>query len=217
MASVDGSRSLHITSDEAPDYFCDPCRFGGIQTNGTHFCKPCAEYLCRSCKESHQRFKATRNHTIVSSTEAAPDGHNVSQFKVFCACDQSSEVTIYCESHKEVACMTCKSVKHRKYNVSKLREKGVPYKTSDIQNIIQNVHSLEDDIKKFRQDRDADVQRIESMIKTSREKIKSFRRDFDIFMDTLENNMLAQLEEKAKTMRYDAEQHISTCTNTIKS
>ena len=140
-----------------------------------------------------------------------------SPFKVLCACDLSLEVVIYCESHNEVACIACKSVKHRKCNVTNLREKGSTYKVSNIDRIIQNVHSLEDDIKKFRQDRDADVQRIESMIETSREKIKSFRKGFDIFFDTLENDMLSELEDKATAMRCEAVQHIPTCTNTLKS
>ena len=217
MASVDGSRSLHITSDEATDNLCDPCRFGGIENNGSHYCKTCREYLCRNCKESHGRFKATRNHTIVSSTDVVSDGQNASQFKVLCACDQSLEVVIYCESHKEVACMTCKSIKHRKCNVTKLREKGSTYKISDIQTIIQNVHSLEEKIKQFQQDRDSDTERIEFMIETSREKIKILRKDFDKFMDTLENDMLAELKEKATKMRFDVEQHIPTCSNTLKS
>ena len=215
MASVDGSRSLHITSDEAPDNLCDPCKFGGTQTNGSHYCKTCREYLCKSCKESHKRFKVSRNHTIVSSTEAASDGQNAQTFKVLCACDQSLEVVIYCESHDEVVCMTCKSVKHRKCNVTKLREKGSTYKISDIQTIIQNVHSLEEKIKQFQQDRDSDTERIESMIETSREKIKSLRKDFDNFMDTLESKMLSELEKKAKEMRQAAKQYIPACTDTL--
>ena len=147
MLSIDGSRSLHITSDEAPDYLCDPCKFGGIQTNGNHYCQTCAENLCRSCKESHQRFKATRNHKIVSSTGGAPDGQNTSLFKVFCGCDQSSEVEVYCENHNEVVCMTCKSVKHRKCNIAQLREKSSTYNVSQLQHLVQNVHSLEDESK----------------------------------------------------------------------
>ena len=170
-----------------------------------------------NCKESHKRFKATRNHTILSSTDVASDGENASQFKVLCACDQSCEVAIYCKNHDEVVCMTCKSVKHRKCNVITLREKGSTYKISDIQTIIQNVHSLEKEIKQFQQDRDSDIERIESMKETSREKIKSLRKDFDIFMDTLENDMLSELKEKATKMRFDVEQHIPTCTNTLKS
>ena len=217
MASVDGSRSLYSTSDEAPDNLCDPCRFGGIQNNGSHYCKTCTEYLCINCKESHGRFKATRNHTIVSSTDLASDGQKALQFMVLCACDQSCEVAIYCESHDEVVCMTCKSVKHRKCNVITLREKGSTYKISDIQTIIQNVHSLEKEIKQFQQDRDSATERIESIIETSREKIKSLRKDFNIFMDTLENDMLSELKEKATKMRFDVEQHIPTCTDTLKS
>ena len=217
MASIDGSRSLHITSDQAPDNLCDPCRFGGIENNGSHYCKTCREYLCMNCKESHKRFKVSRNHTIVSSTDVAPDGQNASTFEVYCACDQSCEVAIYCESHDEVVCMTCRSVKHRKCNVITLREKGSTYKISDIQTIIQNVHSLEEEIKQFQQDRDSDTERIESMIETSREKIKCLRKDFDVFMDTLENDMLSELKVKATKMRFDVEQHIPTCTNTLKS
>ena len=217
MASVDGSRSLFMTSDEAIDNPCDPCKFGGTEINGTHYCKTCSEYLCRSCKEWHQRFKATRNHQIVASKDASGQGQNASQFKVFCTCDNALEVTSYCETHNEVACTTCKSVKHRKCYVTTLKDKGATYKISNIQNLIQNTQTLEDEIKQFLQDRDADVERIESMLETTRKKIKGFRREFEAFFDRLENNTLSKLKELAKSMRHDAEQHIPTCTTTLKS
>ena len=216
MASVDGSPSLHITSDEAPDNLCDPCKFGGIHINGSHYCNTCAEYLCTGCKDSHGRFKATRNHKIVSGKDAGRDEHKASQFRVFCACDQTLEVSVYCETHNEAVCNTCKSTKHRKCNINTLQAKGVTYKVSEIHKVIQKVHNLEDDIKTFQQDRDADVQRIESMVEKSREKIKTFRRDLDIYLDALENSMLSELEETAKKMHRDAEQHLPTCTTTLK-
>ena len=217
MASVDGSKSLFMTSDEALDNPCDPCKFGGTEINGTHYCNTSAKYLCRSCKESHQRFKATRNHKIVASKDASGHGQNASQFKVFCTCDNALEVTSYCESHNEVACTTCKSVKHRKCNITTLKEKGATYKISQIQKLIMNTQILEEETKQFLKDRDADVERIESMIETTREKIESFRREFETFFDLLENNTLSELRELAKSMRHDAEQHIPTCTTTLKS
>ena len=217
MASIDGSKSLFMTSDEAIDNPCDPCKFGGTEINGTHYCNTCAEYLCRSCKESHQRFKATRKHQIISSKDVSGQGQNASQFKVFCTCDNALEVTNYCETHNEVACMTCKSVKHRKCNVTTLKDKSATYKISDIQSLIKNTQTLEDEIKQFLQDRDADVERIESIIDTTREKIESFRREFEAFFDRLKENTLSELKELAKSMRHDAEQHIPTCTTTLKS
>ena len=217
MASVDGSKSLFMTSDEAIDNPCDPCKFGGTEINGTHYCNTCAEYLCRSCKESHQRFKATRNHKIVSSKDASGHGQNASQFKVICKCENALEVTSYCETHYEVACTTCKSLKHRKCNVTTLKDKSATYKISNIQNLIQNTQTLEDEIKQFLQDRDADVERIESMIETTREKIESFRREFETFFDRLEKNTLSELKNLEKSMRHDVEQHIPTCTTTLKS
>ena len=216
MASVDGSRSLHMTSDDAPNNLCDPCKFGGIQINCSHYCKTCAEYLCTVCKDSHERFKATRNHKIVSSKETGPDVHKASQFKVYCACDQALEVSVYCETHNEAMCNTCKSVKHRKCNITTLQEKGATYKVSDIYKVIQKVTYLEDEIKKFKQARDTDVQKVESMVEKCREQIKTCRRDLDIYLDVLENNMLSELEEKSKKMRCYAEQHLQTRTNTLK-
>ena len=215
----DKSKSLYVTSDSVLDNPCDPCKFGGTEVNGTHYCTTCAEYLCKNCKKSHQRFKATRNHKIVSSTDvtSSEQEQNASQFMVFCACDNASEVTCYCEGHNKVACMACKSVKHRKCNVTTLKDKSATYKISNIQNLIQNTQTLEDEIKQFLQDRDADVERIESMIETTRGKIESFRREFETFFDRLENNTLSELRELAKSMRHDAEQHIPTCTTTLKS
>ena len=211
MASVDGSRSLHMTSDDAPDNLCDPCKFGGIRINCSHYCKTCAEYLCTGCKDSHERFKATRNHKIVSSKEAGPDVH-----KVYCACDQALEVSVYCETHNEAVCNTCKSVKHRKCTITTLQEKGAAYKVSDIHKVIQKVTYLEDEIKKFKQARDTDVQKVDSMEEKCREQIKTCRRDLDLYLDALENNMLSELEEKSKKMRCYAEQHLQTCTTTLK-
>ena len=217
MASVDGSKSLFMTSDEAIDNPCDPCKFGGTEINGTHYCNTCAEFLCRSCKESHQRFKATRNHQIVASKDVSGHGQNASQFKVFCTCDNTLEVTSYCETHNEVACTTCKSVKHRKCNVTTLKDKSATYKISNIQNLIQDTQTLKDEIQQFLQDRNADVERIESMIETTQEKIESFRREFETFFDRLKKNTLSELKELAKSMRHDAGQHIPSCTTTLKS
>ena len=216
MASVDGSRSLHMASDDAPDNLCDPCKFGGIQINCSHYCKTCAEYLCTGCKDLHEMFKATRNHVVVSSEEAGPDVHKASQFKVYCACDQALEVSVYCEIHNEAVCNTCKSVKHRKCNITTLQEKGATYKLSDIHKVIQKVTYLEDEIKKFEQARDTDVQQVESMVEKCREQIKTCRRDLDLYLDALENNMLSELEEKSKKMRCYAEQHLQICTTTLK-
>ena len=217
MASVDGSKSLFMTSDEAIDNPCDPCKFGGTEINGTHYCNTCAEFLCRSCKESHQRFKATRNHQIVASKDVSGHGQNASQFKVFCTCDNTLEVTSYCETHNEVACTTCKSVKHRKCNVTTLKDKSATYKISNIQNLIQDTQTLKDEIQQFLQDRNADVERIESMIETTLEKIESFRREFETFFDRLKKNTLSELKELAKSMRHDAGQHIPSCTTTVKT
>lgn len=42
----------------------------------TSWCVECAEYICDSCVQAHQRLKITKDHTIKSKEEALADNQS---------------------------------------------------------------------------------------------------------------------------------------------
>lgn len=76
MASADFPTSLqeshdvaseveHVSSsDEVYINVCSPCDCKGKRNKATMYCLDCQELLCKSCKESHQSFKQSKDHTF---------------------------------------------------------------------------------------------------------------------------------------------------------
>lgn len=119
MASVDGRHSLQESSDEMFQFECSPCEYEGIKTEAKHFCPECGDYLCQSCKMTHQKLSVTRKHQVVSGSKMPKKGETPKEPQLpniaLCSCN-SEYVKIYCEDHNEVICVNCKILKHRSCN-----------------------------------------------------------------------------------------------------
>ena len=114
MASVDGSKSALVTSDEI--HCCGSCSNRGSDKEAKSYCNECQEYLCNPCAESHKGLKLTRSHQLLPVTDVS---RPISQDSfvsclVLCDCSQNIGVSVYCEDHNDVICLSCQTVKHRK-------------------------------------------------------------------------------------------------------
>lgn len=58
----------------------------------TSWCVECAEYICDSCVQAHQRLKITKDHTIKSKEEALADNQST----------PNDEKTLMCHIHPQV-------------------------------------------------------------------------------------------------------------------
>lgn len=58
----------------------------------TSWCVECAEYICDSCVQAHQRLKITKDHTIKTKEEAITESQSTS----------NDEKTLMCHVHPQV-------------------------------------------------------------------------------------------------------------------
>ena len=220
MASVvNVSRSKLIASDEIYTKFCNPCNSDGFERQAARYCQDCNEFLCLKCTESHKRFKNLKNHQILTANEIprttgdCPESHD----EILCVCEQTSEATGYCETHNEVICETCKTLKHRKCNNWSLAKKSASYTAVKLNKIQEEVKEMENKFEQFKQKRSSDLQELLNMKEKCLNEIKGFRKELDNLLDTLEQSIKRDLETRVREQRQEIEHHIDSCLTTIKT
>ncbi|XP_029379401.1 E3 ubiquitin-protein ligase TRIM33-like isoform X2 [Echeneis naucrates] len=110
-------------------------------TEAVGFCMDCAEYLCATCVEAHQRVKFTKDHTIRQKTEVSQDIHSVStQRPMFCDVHKQEPLKLFCETCDQLTCRDCQLVKHKDHNYQFLEDACKNYK----QHIEGMTHQLEE-------------------------------------------------------------------------
>ena len=207
MASVDGGRSLLAASDET--HACDPCKTEDIDREAGHYCVECQEYLCDSCKQSHQKFKLSKNHDVLSESEVPKHASTEQQtsFTVYCSCNQNREVEVYCEEHGDVICNSCKALSHRRCKLSSLRDKARTYSSEKLQSVLDKTKSTKDRIGQLHKEKKAKVSNLERLTDECKKEITLFREELNTYLDKIEQNMLKNLEtlQEKQTIALDEE------------
>ena len=215
MASVGGSKSLQISSDETFDQICGPCNTDGVQKEARYYCQDCRQELCDACKDYHRKLTTTRNHVIVPGHQV-PASLRGGTSLVPCGCNKNQRVEFYCETHQDFTCSSCKSFHHRKCKTSNIQEKSSSYRPSSLDPTLSKIKSLEgkyDRLKQARGGADKDLKRFREDCKKD---IKAFRKELDAFLDNLEKNMLAELDQWETEEHRRIDQHISELTTALK-
>lgn len=83
------------------------------------YCVDCKHKLCDECCTEHRRFKATKNHKLITiheyeSSQNAP----TDQTSSVCELHQQNTLDVYCADCKNVVCAICFIEKHRNHDGS---------------------------------------------------------------------------------------------------
>ena len=212
MSSVDGSRSIHGSSDEPLTHACGPCNYDGSEKEAAKFCDDCKEFLCKNCAESHKKYKKFRNHKLLLTTdETIVQTAGDESCIILCVCSLSQGVTYYCEDHKKVICSTCKFTKHRKCEIVSIVDKSRSYDTTSLFKLVQKAKALDEAFNKIRLDRNTDLQNLSTIRETCMNEILTFRRELNKHLDILEENILKELESFESQERQEIERCVLTC------
>ena len=214
MASVDGSRSFAISSDQTFQNLCDPCKYTGVHKEATHYCNDCQEYLCKTCADSHKRLKLLRNHTLipVSGSSQQPLQSTVVSNPVICDCDQNVAVTDFCETHNEVTCHSCKTIKHRKCNTCSIRSRCATEET--LKGIIERADKQNGEIEASIKTRNKDLDNLYVMKEGCVDDIDSFAEQLKQFVETLRLDSLKDLDGLETEQRLEIEHQVASLTTT---
>lgn len=146
MSSVDGSRSVQYASDEVFENMCSPCHYSGAVKEATHFCEDCKERLCQGCTDSHKGLRMSRNHKLVVLKSVMPQSGTACN--IFCSCSMNLEVTVYCEDHADVICLSCKTLTHGKCKTVLITQKCASYTPTKLTSVAGKANALKDKKRK---------------------------------------------------------------------
>ena len=215
MASVDGRKSIQASSDQLFDHVCGSCKTEGKENEARKYCEDCAEYVCDSCVNVHRKFPLMKTHKIVSA-RAAPIRASGSRLTVYCACNKNKEVEFFCEDHSDIICGPCQSFKHHKCNTPSIQQKSSGYTSAKLDLILAKTKSLQDAYDRLEKECKENEAELERSKEACKEEIKTFRKQLDDFLDKLEENMLATLDQYASKENHRMHQHIETLTTALR-
>ena len=203
MESVDGARSLKVSSDECFAYECSPCRESDVTKEAKFYCPQCSDYLCASCEDSHKRFGRTRNHTVLSGKNLPPKpasaGRPAVKSTILCSCG-AKEVSIYCTSHDDVICIGCKTLKHRACPSCSIQEKSKDFNVHTADSKLSNANELTTILKQLQNSAKRSLEHISSQTKTCREAIKNFSALLKAEIQKMEDKSLEDLKKVATSL-----------------
>ena len=99
---------------------------------------------CRNCRTAHKALRISRNHKISNSNVS---GQLVSTpnmtCNIFCSCNIYLKVTVYCEDHGDVMCMSCEAITQGKSKTPLVSEKCATYPTTRLTAVAEKAKVLE--------------------------------------------------------------------------
>ena len=219
MASVDGSRSFLASSDEVLQHACGPCKDEGETNEAKYFCEKCKEHLCFDCRNDHKKFKATKNHSIVSAHLTQGTGSTATKgaFAILCGCDQKQAVVVYCEKHAEVICPTCETIKHRNCKTCPIKDKVTKDTKKELKELMNKAKSLKAEIENCKKDGEANRTKLDGKKENCKKEIAAFRREINMILDKTEKEILEKLDKSLYRNLQAIEKQIAAMTASLKA
>ena len=196
MASVDGRKSYLAGSDEVIQYACGPCKNDGETKESHYYCKDCEVYLCFDCRGEHETFKVTKHHSLIQAHLATGAAEVImGTFAILCSCDQKRAVGVYCETHLEVICLSCKTIKHRSCKTCPIRDKINKHTKKQFMDLRAKAKSLKAEIESCKQIGETNRRKLVSYTEDCKKDITVFRREINMMLDKLEKDILSKLDK----------------------
>ena len=120
----------------------------------TSYCFVCHTFMCASCFQSHQRFKATRGHrNVLIDKLQAQDVQELIERPVMCSQQFHEDLPLefYCEDCKVLICLKCSIVIHNRHLVTDTRKAALELKmqmTEALAKLKAEILLYESEIKK---------------------------------------------------------------------
>ena len=211
MASVDaGSSSVRATSDEVYDHICGACSTDGVDEEAKHYCKDCRRKICDTRKDYHRKLAVTKNHTIVSVNKSLVTDSGHQGVALLCCCNKNQQVAFYRETHHDVICSPCKSFQYHECNTNSIKHKSSGYKASTFQALLSGTKSLKDKYEHLLKEAGGIDSELKKLKDACKKEIRTFRNDIGRFLDSLEKNMIAELDQWELEESNNFKQNIST-------
>ncbi|KAK3093066.1 hypothetical protein FSP39_010659 [Pinctada imbricata] len=169
------------------------CGFCDGTTDVKWFCKSCAASMCNTCKTSHLKITAFKNHVIVPRTNDVMRLYGPSKIAEQCSLHPDKEISIYCKDCQEPCCVTCLVQKHEGHKISSIED---VYLSAE-KRLNENAKKLEKDVMPTL---DKMVNETEKNRSEKREKINEVRDEINTFRNEMKQTVDVSCDNLLKTL-----------------
>ena len=149
----------------------------------TSYCFVCQTFMCASCFQSHQRFKATRGHrNVLIDKLQAQDVQELIGRPVMCSQQfhEDQPLEFYCEDCKVLICLKCSIVSHNRHLVTDTQKAALEQKvqmTEAVAKLKAEILFYESEIKTQTELKDKNVTGIMNAEKKMTDLVEEWIRD----------------------------------------
>ncbi|XP_029201172.2 E3 ubiquitin-protein ligase TRIM71-like [Acropora millepora] len=125
------NRLLDVLAVKDSSIKAQKCNSCDDNNPATSYCFVCQTFMCDSCVQSHQRFKATRGHrNVLIDKLQAYDVQELIRRPAMCSHQfhEGQPLEFYCEDCKVLICVKCSIVIHNRHSVTDTRKAALEQK-----------------------------------------------------------------------------------------
>ncbi|XP_053402930.1 uncharacterized protein LOC128558110 [Mercenaria mercenaria] len=191
-------------SDETFDLLCTVCKRKGKNTEAEKYCVDCGDYYCLTCVKVHDDVPLLTGHKILGKGQFQSMSTGKQPPVPTERCDKHSHkhVDMYCQNHDDVGCSTCMAIEHRLcqdifYIPDFIQNNARIVNPKNIQQELETSAKILDEyLDDFQQER----QQILKSKADSIEEIRKFRQEINARLDEIEQNSVADTENRYKVL-----------------
>lgn len=196
--------------DSYSEEFCGICYARHITKSPNFWCSDCDEGLCTECHEHHSISKSSRNHNVIPMESYNKLPASISNIVNYCT-NHGRKYENYCPHHDKLCCPACISIDHRScIGLLLLQDVLKTAKTSVLLDSIESdIKDMKCNIENIIQDRQQNLAIINDLRNRYRLEIKQVRTTLNSHLDTIEKNILEDLDANENKIKREAEKLIS--------
>lgn len=177
--------------------FCDPCKTNDDEREAVSWCSVCQECLCEDCDSTHRKLGITKNHKPLPVGEYIKLPASILTHEIYCSKHLRNKAEFFCTNHGMTHCHICyRDVHSRCKQVLRMDEASRGLKSSPVvTSATDKIKDIMDCIEKLIENRVKNIIELDEHRAKLETDIKKLRVDMENHLDTLENNLLGQLNE----------------------
>ncbi|CAC5410363.1 TRIM56 [Mytilus coruscus] len=232
LPNIQISSTMEESEKKENENECDTCSRQNIRSEAKLWCQDCRDSFCDQCIKLHKVMKFSVDHTVVQISQIRKDKHDLdlSVISDSCPVHISKRVEAYCFDHKQILCVLCLTLKHRKCdNVQAVEEipainkdaleefqKDLTIKENATDKMLQeSKRDKEILMESFVEIKKTATQNVQSMKDKLDELLVSFKKDLALKLD--ENKLKQQTKIESLNTLLENIQSINKATNLVKN
>jgi tripartite motif-containing protein 2/3/tripartite motif-containing protein 71 len=129
------------TSDQ-PQQVCEVC----AESLATSYCKDCEQFLCQNCHRLHMKFKATKNHKLLSLDDIKSGSQLLTKTADLPECSNHNKpLSLFCKQCNVGICLKCIvfHIHHNLDEISDCYDKQLPDLKAHLKNVSEKLAIVE--------------------------------------------------------------------------